>query len=81
MFRGFRGADTRYKPPITRTSFLLFGLDSNLYKSKDQILASESLSILANAYSQLPYSSLGQNFTIILLESFALVSGSGGWGN
>ena len=60
---------------------LLSGFNFDQCGFEDQILASESLSILANAYSQLLYSSLGQNFTITSLESFALVSGSGGWGN
>ncbi|KAG5553195.1 hypothetical protein RHGRI_011155 [Rhododendron griersonianum] len=65
---------------------LLFGLDSELRGFKDQILASETLPMAANAYSHLSRSSLGQSSNVSLnvapiLGSSAFVSSTGVRGN
>lgn len=44
---------------------------------KNQLLASKTLRTIANAYSQLLRSSLGQGSILTPLESFALISNSG----
>ena len=65
---------------------LLSGLDSNLSGFKDQILASETLPTIANAYSRLLCSSLGQEgstpsaLIASTSESSVLVSGNSGGG-
>ncbi|KAF7136371.1 hypothetical protein RHSIM_Rhsim08G0157900 [Rhododendron simsii] len=60
---------------------LLFGVDSDLKRFKDQILASETLPTATNAYSCPSRSSLGQSSSaprsVALPDSSALVSHSG----